>query len=240
MNRKNIVILHGWNLSGERFAPLARALEKKGYRIFSPDFPGFGNEPPPPESWHVADYAQFLAGYIRSKKISSPILIGHSFGGRVALKYVELFGSSSAKKLILTGTPGFSPIPSKKLMVFLLISKIGGFFFSLPGLHAIEDDARKFLYKLAGAREFLRAEGVMRQTFKYVVADDLSTSMKSVAVPCLLVWGEHDAIVPVSIAARMEQCISGAKLTVIPDADHGVPFHQPDRFVSVIDSFLRA
>lgn len=239
MKFQDVIILHGWNLSGERFTPLLSVLKKKGFRVFAPDFPGFGKEPPPDTSWHVSDYADFLDRYIQRNKITNPVLIGHSFGGRVALKYVEAH-PTEIKKLILTGTPGFSPIPSKKLMVFLLISKIGGYIFSLPGLKAIEDDARKFLYKLAGAREFLRAEGVMRQTFKYVVADDLRSSMKSIAIPCLLVWGEYDSIVPVSIAVRMEKSISGATLTVISGADHGVPFHQPDTFVSSIADFLRA
>ncbi len=239
MKSQDVIILHGWNLSGERFSPLFAVLKKKGFRVFAPDFPGFGKESPPMEAWHVSDYAGFLAGYIQKNTIKNPILIGHSFGGRVALMYAEKH-PTELKKLILTGTPGFSPIPSKKLMVFLIISKIGGFIFSLPGLRGKEDEARKFLYKLAGAREFLRAEGVMRQTFKYVVADDLKSAMMAISVPCHLVWGEKDMIVPISIAKRMKDIIPHATLTILSDADHGVPFHQPDVFYAAIQSYLGA
>lgn len=239
MKSQDIIILHGWNLSGDRFAPLSSVLKKKGYRVFAPDFPGFGKEPPPSSPWHVSDYAVFLDAYIQRNKIVKPILIGHSFGGRVALMYAEAH-PTVIKKLILTGTPGFSPIPSKKLMIFLLIAKIGGFIFSLPGLHGKEDEARKFLYRLAGAKEFLRAEGVMRQTFKYVVADDLRAAMASIAVPCHLIWGEQDMIVPLSVAERMKAIIPRATLTVLPNADHGVPFHQPEVFFLAIRNLLES
>ena len=235
---QDIIILHGWNLSGDLFSSLCVLLQKKGFRVFAPDFPGFGKEPPPDRPWHVEDYAKFLAEYIQKKKIKNPILIGHSFGGRVALKFVES-NPSGAKKIILTGAPGFSPIPSKKLMIFLMISKIGGLLFSLPGLRRKEDEARKFLYKLAGAKEFLRAEGVMRQTFKYIVADDLQSAMKSVRVPCHLVWGEKDVIVPLSVPKRMKLLIPLASFTIIPGADHGVPFQQPQVFFSAIHTFLK-
>lgn len=237
MKSQDIVILHGWNLSGERFAPLSAVLKKNKFRVFAPDFPGFGKEAPPDTPWHVSDYAVFLDAYMKKHAITKPIIIGHSFGGRVALMYAQAH-PSSMKKLILTGTPGFSPIPSKKLMVFLLIAKIGGIIFSLPGLRGKEDEARKFLYRLAGAKEFLRAEGVMRQTFKYVVADDLQSAMESIIVPCHLVWGQEDRIVPLSVAERMNAMIPKSTLTVLPGADHGVPFHRPDIFFSAIKTFL--
>lgn len=239
MKQQDLIILHGWNLSGKRFDPLARELKKLGYRIFAPDFPGFGGEPSPAEAWHVADYARFLSMYIAKHGIKKPVLVGHSFGGRVALKFAELF-PGVAEKLVLTGTPGFSPIPSKKLRFFLIISKIGGLVFLLPGLRKLADSARKWLYYVAGAREFLRAEGSMRQTFKYIVSDDLVSAMDAINIPCLLVWGERDTIVPVAIARRMATQISGAALVVIPGTDHGVPFRQAKQFAAAITRFLRS
>lgn len=234
----DIIILHGWNLSGSRFSPLAGILGISGHRVFAPDLPGFGCEPPPNKPWHVVDYAEFLKVYIDKNKIRRPVIIGHSFGGRVALKFSQLY-PSDLRALILTGTPGFSPIPTKKLMFFLIISKIGGMLFALPVINLFADRARRFLYYIAGAREFLRAEGVMQQTFKYIVQDDLVTAMEAVRVPCLLVWGEFDVITPLSIARRMEEVIPKAKLKVIPEEDHGVAFKNPNLFTSYIVDFLR-
>lgn len=236
-HKPSIIILHGWNLSGEKFAPLADGLRRRGYRVFTPDLPGFGKEPAPGKPWHVEDYTRFVREWLRKKRIRKPVFIGHSFGGRVSLKYSQMF-PEDVESLILAGTPGFSPVPQKKLIFFLLVAKVGRLLFSLPPLNFFADWARRWLYYLAGVKEFFRAEGSMRQTFKNIVQDDLVPSMESVKVPCLLLWGEYDLIVPVAIAHRMEEVIPRAQLKVIPEADHGAPYKLPEIFVSYVDVFL--
>lgn len=238
MKSREIIILHGWNLSGSRFSPLADALKKLGYRVFCPDMPGFGKEPPPARAWHVVDYAEFVHGVVAKNRIRHPVIIGHSFGGRVALKYAQLY-PEMVHALILTGAPGFSPVPQRKMFVFLLAAKAGGLLFSVPPLNLFADWARRWLYYTAGARDFLRVEGQMRQTFKYIVQDSLVSAMEALRVPCLLLWGEYDVIVPVAIARRMQEVVSGSVLTIIPEADHGVPFKEPEIFAGYADSFIR-
>ena len=238
MKAQDIIIRHGWNLSGSHFTPLAGILRQKGYRVFTPDLPGFGDEQPPKVPWHISDYAEFLKEYIRKHDIQNPILIAHSFGGRVALQFTQLY-PDVPKKLIITGTPGFSPVPRRKMNFFLVLAKVGGMIFMLPGLKVFEDFARKVLYRLAGAREFYRAEGAMRQTFKNVVTDDLTIAMRSVRVPCLLVWGELDTIVPVKVAEKMHDTIPNATLHIIPTMNHDVPFKHAKVFVSHVWNFLQ-
>lgn len=235
MKSHDVLILHGWNLSGDRFRSLQDKISKKGYRVFSPDFPGFGNTPALTEPWHIRDYADFLKQYIEAHRIKNPIIIGHSFGGRVALSYVQK-NPKGAYTLILTGTPGFSPVPAKKMLFFLIIAKMGGLFFALPLISKCADVARRLLYRAAGAHEFYRAEGSMRQTFKYTVQDNLENAMRAVSIPCMLVWGEMDTIVPVAIARKMNETISGSTLTIIPNASHGVPFMNPDAFMKAISN----
>lgn len=237
MKQQDVIILHGWNLSGSRFEPLAQILRPKGYRVFTPDLPGFGDEPSPKEPWHVADYATFLTKYIESHTIQKPIVIAHSFGGRVALAFTQMY-PEIPKKLVITGTPGYSLVPQKKMNFFLVLAKIGGVLFMLPGLYLLSDFARKVLYRLAGVNEFYRAEGSMRQTFKNVVTDDLTAAMRSVRIPCLLVWGELDTIVPVRVAEKMRDTIPKAQLIIIPDMNHDVPFKHSKAFASYLWNFL--
>lgn len=236
-NAGDILILHGWNLSGSRYDTLKKILTRRGYRVFAPDFPGFGTEPAPSFPWHVTDYAQFLKAYIKRHGIKNPILIGHSFGGRVALAYLAAHPGAS-RMLVLTGTPGFSPVAAGKVRFFLALAKIGAALFTLPILSRCADAARKLLYRAAGAREFYRAQGTMRQTFKYIVSDDLLAAMQSVRVACHLIWGADDTVVPLSVAKRMQDVIPGASLTVIPATDHSVPFANPDAFYAAIARYL--
>ena len=105
----DVVILHGWPLSGATFAPLSRALATKGYHAFAPDMPGFGNAKLPNKPYHLDDYVSFIQQYAAMRKLKKFILIGHSFGGRVALKFARK-NSGMIERLILTGVPGFLPV----------------------------------------------------------------------------------------------------------------------------------
>ncbi len=233
-----IVILHGWGLSGKTFTPLAESLKKQGFRVYAPDLPGFGESKIPGSPLTLVDYAQFLDEYLTKNRIQQPIFIGHSFGGRVSLKYNQLH-PKHVRVLILSGTPGFTPIPKKKLLLFIALAKVGKLLFSIPPLNLVQDAVRRWYYYVVGAREFFRAEGTMRETFKSIVREDLVAAMEVVDIPTLLLWGEYDIIVPVSIAERMHQVIAGSELIVIPEADHGVPFKQPEVFASYVERFLK-
>lgn len=238
MKPVDVVLLHGWNLSKETFVPLSDAFTKRGYRVHSLDFPGFGKEKAPTRPWHIVDYAEFLKKYIDSHKITKAIFVGHSFGGRVALKFNQLY-PSSVTALVLSGTPGFSPVLKRKMLFFFILAKIGTFIFSIPPLSIFEDWAKRLLYYASGSKEFFKAEGSMKETFKNVVTDDLLIPMQSVTVPCLLLWGEFDVMVPLSIMHRMAEVIPTAKVHVIAEADHGVPFKKPEAFVSYVQTFLK-
>lgn len=233
-----IIILHGWGLSASRFAPLATVLTGKGYPVFVPDFPGFGKSAIPTRPFALSDYADFLDAYIRKNKLHEIVLLGHSFGGRVTLKYC-MDKRPNLRGIILTGTPGVTPIPRKKLLLFILFAKIGKFFFSMWPLTIIQEKIRLWYYYVVGAREFYRAQGVMRETFKLIVKEDLSPAMRQISVPCLLVWGALDQITPVWIAKKMHTIIKNSELIIIPDRDHGVPFKDPNTFVTHIEDFLR-
>lgn len=234
-----LVILHGWGLSGAIFDPLSDALRKKNYSVYAPDLPGFGKSKPPDHPLQLNDYAIFLNQYLKEHHIVQPILIGHSFGGRLSLKYNEMY-PKAVRALILSGTPGFTPIPKKKLLLFITLAKIGGFLFRIPPMSYVHDAVRKWYYYVVGAREFFRAEGTMRETFKHIVQENLVTAMEKVEIPTLLLWGEYDIIVPVSIAERMHQVIADSELIVVPEADHGVPFKQPEIFTTYVDRFLKS
>ncbi len=235
--KQSILILHGWGLSGEKYQPLQELLQKKGYLVCAPDLPGFGKSETPQKPFNVENYTQFLLTYIEKNRIHLPIVIGHSFGGRVALRFAEMH-PNKIKALILTGTPGFTPIPKHKLALFILLAKIGKTLFSLPPLSLFQDFIRRWYYYAVGAKDFFRAEGTMRETFKRVVRQDLVSSMETLTIPCLLIWGEYDIIVPISIAEKMKRVMPQSELIVIPEADHGVPFKEPQVFLQYITRFI--
>ena len=236
--KRPLVILHGWNLSAAKFMPLSRELKKLGYRIYVPDLPGFGQNPMVGKSLNLVDYAIFVERYLKQNKLTKAVIIGHSFGGRVAVKMAAAKNGNLAA-LVLTGTPGFLPVPKIKVLFFMFLAKIGGLFFSLPIINRLDSVMKKILYKTAGASDFYHTKENMRQTFKNIVREELSLCLKKINIPTLLLWGRDDGIVPLSVASKMLKTISSAELQIIDEARHGVPWTRPEEFSLRVDRFLK-
>lgn len=232
-----LIILHGWNLTGGKFTPLVKELEKKGFAVYSPDLPGFGKAKMPQQSFTLADYRDFVVGFMDKKNIRRAVLICHSFGGRVGIKLAVKYPDKAAA-LILTGVPALPPVRRLKVVFFLTLAKIGKLIFSLPGLSLFTSLFQKILYRLAGASDFYHTKPNLRQTFQNVVAEKLEISFKNLKIPTFLIWGENDKIVPDSIARKMASLKPDVKLDIVSGADHGLPYKLPSVFAGYLIKIL--
>src|SRR6266581_3158744 len=104
-----IVLLHGWGQSHSFWKDLADKLSKK-YHIYALDLPGFGLSQEPPSVWNLWDYAELIHKFIVKMSIKDAVIIGHSFGGRIASVYATLF---PVKKLVLYSNGGLPVISFK-------------------------------------------------------------------------------------------------------------------------------
>ncbi len=241
MKRPTILLLSGWvrtNVIKEYYKKTIQEFEKKGYTVYAPDMPGFGAAKNPDHPLTLHDYAVFVSAYIKKQAIQPDILLGHSFGGRVIIEYLSLF-PFNGKAVVLSGTPGYPSIKKSKMLLSLLIAKIGGTIVSLPLISKLKERIRGWYYYIVGARDFYRAEGVMRQTFKNIVQTPLEQQMKTIRIPTLLVWGADDVIVPLSVAKKMKQTISTATLISIPACGHGCIVETPEHFVKETMRFIQ-
>ncbi len=82
-----LVLLHGWarGLSKEKYSNLINLLSKN-FRVIALDFPGFGGSDQPPCPWGVDSYAKLVVNFLTKLKVKPIAIIGHSFGGKVAIK----------------------------------------------------------------------------------------------------------------------------------------------------------
>jgi pimeloyl-ACP methyl ester carboxylesterase len=90
-----LICLHGWGGSKESFTELRAALKNDSVTIFTPDLPGFGEEPEPKVPWTVDHYTGWVNAWIEhtlreeqkaGRTYDSIALLGHSHGGRITLK----------------------------------------------------------------------------------------------------------------------------------------------------------
>ena len=82
-----ILILHGWGSCAQNWQRVKDGLEGGGYRVYLSDLPGFGKGPALEKTWLTEDYVNWLNEYCEKNNLSQFFLIGHSFGGALAVKF---------------------------------------------------------------------------------------------------------------------------------------------------------
>lgn len=239
-----IILLHGWGVDSDKYTETIKQLflQTTNYDlqpvIFVPDLPGFGKSDNPPKAWGVNDYAEWLKNYAMAINLSSFVLIGHSFGGRVAIKFGVQY-PEKLKALVLTGAAGIKHPPTLKQKTFYALAKQGKAVFSLPLLNYLQIPAKKLLYKAAQEKDYYQAQGVMKETLKKVIAEDLTPCLEKTKTPTLLIWGAKDKSTPLSDGRIMHFKIQNSKLKILSDANHSLPYQKPEEFAKIVFEFIK-
>lgn len=232
-NGKDMILLHGWGQNKEMMGQIYEHFKDR-FHVWSLDFPGFGESEDPNEPWGVKDYEDFLSDFIKANAIQKPILIGHSFGCRVAIRYAADH-PDNVLKMCLTGAAGIRPKRGLEWQVRTKASKAGKWMLQ----HTGQEEKLEKLRKYVSSDDYRNASGVMRDTFKEVVNDDVSPILKDVKCSVLLVWGDRDTAAPLWMGRMMEKEMPDAGLALFEGDDHWAYWHQPDRFNAVLDVFLK-
>ncbi|MBQ2174039.1 MAG: alpha/beta hydrolase, partial [Alphaproteobacteria bacterium] len=189
---KDIVLLHGWGQNIEMMKPVGDYFSDR-FRITILDLPGFGMSDEPKETWNIDAYNNMLEDVLKELGVKKPIMIGHSFGGRLAIRYSA---QNPVEKLVLFGSPC---IRIKEELPFSV--KVLKTLKKLPGLNEIGEYMKKYI----GSRDYKAASPIMRQTLVEVVNEDLSNYARQIEEPTLLIWGENDTEAPVRDAKELEK-----------------------------------
>lgn len=228
---RDVILLHGWGQNMQMMSAIEDHLKDR-FSVYNLDFPGFGESDMPPEPWGVPDYVKFLRDFVEQNGIECPILIGHSFGCRVAIRYAALY---PVRKMCLTGAAGIKPPHSAGYQARNRILKAGKWLLKVTG----NEDRMLELQRNVGSEDYQNTTGVMKPTFIKVVEDDVSPILKDVKCPVLLVWGDRDTAAPLWMGKKMEQEMPNAGLAIFEGDDHWAYWHQQDRFNRVLDVFLK-
>lgn len=224
-----VLILHGWGSSSTKWVSVARLLKNKGFQVIIPDLPGFGLSCEPQQPWSVSDYATFVQEFAKKLTLNNFILIGHSFGGRVAVK-LSLQIPKQIKKTILVAPAGIKHKKTTRQKIASTLGKIGKGIPKFPGSQIF----KKLIYRLSGSYDYFKASPMMKKVMQKVVAEDLTPSLEKIKVPVLLIWGKKDKITPLEDARLMHKKIPNAQLVIIPDAGHGIHLEKPKALAQII------
>ena len=232
-----LLLLHGWGVSSELFAPILDGLEP-GHTLIVPDLPGFGATPEPDTPWSVHEYAAWCIALLDRLGIESCDLVGHSNGGRIGIVMAAEHPGRVAK-MVLAGSAGIRPrrtlASSVRVRTYKALRAIER---SSAMPSALRRSARRRADQ-RGSADFRAATGTMRGTLVRIVNEDLRELLPHVTIPVLLIWGENDTETPIADGQLMERLIPDAGLVVFEGASHYAYLEQAARFCRIVEVFLR-
>lgn len=230
-----VVILHGWGANSRYWEPIAERLAKNNFRVIIPDLPGFGKSTAPREIWGIDEYANFILSFLEIIEVNKFNLIGHSFGGSLAIKITSL----SPEKIIKLVLCDAAFIRTERLNFRQKVSKFltklaPDFLKKVPGSQYLE----KAVYRLAGVTDYYQSNGIMRDILKKVVSEDTSALAAQIKKPCLIVWGENDQVTPLEDGFVLNNLVKGSELKILPEVGHNPYRKKIPEFCEVLLGFL--
>jgi len=222
---KDIIFLHGWGQNIEMMDPIGQKL-KNQFRITIIDLPGFGNSEEPTYSWSIYDYYDMLCALNKQLKITKPIVIGHSFGGRIAIIYAS---RQEIEKLILFASPFKKSETSKSFKVKLL-----KFVKKMPIINQLKDIAKKYI----GSNDYKTASTNMREVLVNTVNEDLKECAINIKCPTLLIWGSNDEQVSIDDAKELGNLIKDSGLIIYDGLGHYAYLENMNQTIAILNNFL--
>ncbi|MEG0768206.1 MAG: alpha/beta hydrolase, partial [Clostridia bacterium] len=202
---QQILLLHGWGCSTALWKPVASFLSE-GACVTAIDFPGHGQSERPPCPWGATEFAEVVASVIEQLSLQGCAIIGHSHGGRIALRLAidrpELVG-----KLVLTGSAGLRAKPNigqkMRTTAFQILRVCCDGMEKSHLFGRLPTKVRNRVRRRFGSTDYNALDDEMRKTFVKLIQTDLTEELHQVRASTLLIWGDHDTETPL----WMGQCM---------------------------------
>lgn len=215
-----ILLLHGWGGNGKVFNGLIDMFPSHRFVVL--DFPPFGESDKTIEGWNIFTYASMVMSLCEQLSIDVCQVIGHSFGGRVAILLAAL-KKQLVSRLVLLDAAGMKPRRSLKYYIKLYGYKLRrklGFF--------VVD---------AGSNDYQALPENMKPIFVSIVSQHLEEYCSMIYAPTLIVFGKSDNETPIYMAKRLHKLIRKSKLVLLEDAGHYCFLDSPLAFYKELKEF---
>lgn len=217
-----IVILHGWGRSGSEWQTLGQYLnDKTGRPVLIPDLPGFGGTALTLVE-DIYQYTDELLKWLKYLNIKRASIVGHSLGGRIAVvmgaRYPQL-----VENLILIAPAAVKPMTLRRLI--------------LRPLRALGRLMPRTIREIVVARvSDVDGQNIkLRDLYKAVVKYDLTSELSKIKPPTLVIWGEKDSILPLSLMSVYKTQLPNARVRVVWEAGHDPHLSHPRELARIVE-----
>lgn len=225
---QNALLLHGWGQNMSSMLPIAQLL--KGYRCLIVDLPGFGDSEIPKYLLTINDYALIINRLCIALKFQPFMIIGHSFGGKVAYAYAL---NHKVNYLVLTGPSIIKPKKTiaqyLRIYIYKFLKKINN---KIKNRHIY-----KILSKF-GSNDYKATHGVMRRIMVCSVNTYYDDTFEDYKGKILLVYGSNDKTTPLKEGKKIVKKLQKGTLKVISKGDHFAYLDKRYSFIRYINEFI--
>lgn len=254
---ETIVLVHGLAGNSGTWKDVMPSLAES-YDVIAPDLLGHGESAKPMGDYSLGAHASGLRDLLGALGVRSATLIGHSFGGGVAMQ-VAYQHPELCDRLVLVSSGGLG----KDVSWLLRLGTLPFSEYAMPmvfsrrvaegGNRLGEGLDRRLGWRSPRLREWWRSYSSLagaenRKAFVRTIRTVIDTGGQTVSaldrlylashVPTLIVWGDHDEIIPVSHAEIAHEAVPGSTLCILPGVGHFPHTEVPDRFLEVVEEFL--
>ncbi|MBD1824757.1 alpha/beta hydrolase [Cyanobacteria bacterium FACHB-DQ100] len=225
-----ILFLHGWGISAEPYQEVLERLSEQ-HPVFAPDLPSFARSSYDKMIPDYKTYAAFLVEFLDALNLEQVHIMGHSFGGGVALTIAALF-PERVKSLALLGSTGIPTVSVAEIIPRRAAEMTAQLF--LPKLELkLTTIPKVFTHNL-----LFNTANVL-QALLLSLYGDLRHLLPTIQAPALLLWSEEDLTEPLAIAREMAATLPDAKLVTVPEGFHEWGLWYPEKFTSMVLEFTR-
>lgn len=252
-----VVLLHGLASDAETWDRAIGPLAGEGLRVIAVDLLGHGSSDKPRVSYLLDDFASLLGEVLDALGIKAATVVGHSLGGAVAVYFCDRH-SRYVERLVLVAAGGLGKEvhPVLRAAALPIAPAVLGAatwpglrrLYAHPRLHRalrltpdnlvnLRRAARALGNSEGRAAFFAALRGVIEPAGQRGSFIDMGTL--AAHVPTLLIWNEHDPVIPVAHARAAHEHLPGSRLAVFPGGGHEPHRREPQRFAETVAGFVR-
>jgi pimeloyl-ACP methyl ester carboxylesterase len=253
-----VLLLHGLGCDHTTWLPVIASLARR-YTVIAPDLLGHGVSDKPRADYSVGGYANGMRDLLTVLGIDRVTVVGHSFGGGVAMQFAYQYPERT-ERLVLVASGGLGPEVSPGIRAITtpgfhqamgVLTLPGLRHASTAGLRALAGTGLRTTRDLGEVADILdswkdpRTRAAIRHVVRAVVdwkGQIVTMSDRAYlteAMPMCVVWGRNDMVIPVRHAAHAAALAPLARVEVIPNAGHFPHKDHPERFVKIVNDFIR-
>jgi pimeloyl-ACP methyl ester carboxylesterase len=240
-SEKTIVLVHGLGASAERWEFVIPEFSKH-YRVVVPDLIGFGYSDKPLVDYTTEFFSDFLGSFLQKLDLNKVSIIGSSLGGQITAKYVSTH-PDTIDHLVLVSPSGVMKTSTPALDAYVMAALYPDLEAAKNAFQMMAGGTRQVHQKVV--EDFVKRMKLPNAKMAFMStllglknAELITNSLKKITVPTLIIWGEHDPVIPIKYADDFVSSIQDCRFYMMDNSGHTPYVDDPKRFAQLVLDFL--